>query len=217
MNYRPLGLGIYKIVNPKGALYVGQTWNFYNRKHSYSKLRCKQQIKLYSSIKKYGWNNHSFEIIHVLPEDTEQSVLDSYELLYYFLYKEANTELLNIREPNGSRGKHSKETKQKISNLRTGMKFSEEHITNMSKARIGKKQSQETVEKRRQTKRERGVTVSTNTLDAATKAKQIPHLHVESGVLYESEKAAATGLKCSKGTIIRAVKKGAIIKLKKIN
>ena len=217
MNYRPLGLGIYKIVNPNGAIYIGQTWNFYNRKYSYSKLRCKQQAKLYNSIKKHGWNNHSFEIIHTLPEDIEQSVLDDYELYYYTLYKETNSTILNIREPNGSRGKHSEETKQKISNLRTGMKFSEEHVANMSKARVGKKQSKKTVEKRKQTRRERGVGISANTLNAATEAKKIPHLHLESGILYNSEKEAAIGLKCSKGTIIRAVKKGTIIKLKKIN
>jgi group I intron endonuclease len=214
MSYRPLGLGIYRIVNPNGAIYIGQTWNFYGREYSYSKGWCKQQIKLYNSIKKYGWNNHSFEIIHTLPEDIEQSVLDSYELLYYVLYKEAGSSLLNIREPNGSRGKHSEETKQKISKLRTGMKFSEEHVANMSKARMGKKQSRETVQKRVQTNRDRGKLISANCLSAATQAKKIPHLHLESGVLYDSEKEAAIGLKCSRGTIVRAVKKGTIIKFK---
>ena len=55
-------IGIYKIINPKGKVYVGQTTNIKKREKTYSRLNCKKQPKLYNSLKKYGYENHTFEI-----------------------------------------------------------------------------------------------------------------------------------------------------------
>lgn len=56
--------GIYKITNPKGKVYIGKSKNIELRFKSYLKLRhCFQQRKLYNSLKKYGPNNHIYEII----------------------------------------------------------------------------------------------------------------------------------------------------------
>lgn len=57
-------IGIYKIENPKGKIYIGQSVNIYKRFLSYAGLRnCKEQVKLYNSLIKYGVDNHIFEIV----------------------------------------------------------------------------------------------------------------------------------------------------------
>lgn len=59
-----MNCGIYKIKNPKGSVYIGQTTDIKRRNKEYSKLQnCKFQTKLYNSISKYGWNNHQFDVI----------------------------------------------------------------------------------------------------------------------------------------------------------
>jgi group I intron endonuclease len=57
-------IGIYKITNPKGAIYIGES-NDINRRwdKEYMNLKCKQQRKLYNSFVKYGVENHTFEIV----------------------------------------------------------------------------------------------------------------------------------------------------------
>lgn len=57
-------IGIYKITSPTKRVYIGQSINIEYRIESYKKLiRCKKQIKLYNSFKKYGVEKHIFEII----------------------------------------------------------------------------------------------------------------------------------------------------------
>lgn len=57
-------IGIYKITSPSGKVYIGQSKNIPQRLWKYKKLKCESQVKLYRSLKKYGVNNHTFEIIH---------------------------------------------------------------------------------------------------------------------------------------------------------
>ncbi len=54
---------VYKITSPKNRIYVGSTRNVNHRWNSYKKLKCKDQPKLYNSLKKYGPENHIFEVI----------------------------------------------------------------------------------------------------------------------------------------------------------
>lgn len=56
-------IGIYKITNPEGEIYVGQSKNIDQRFETYKNIRCPKQHDLYNSLKKYGWFNHKFEII----------------------------------------------------------------------------------------------------------------------------------------------------------
>ena len=56
-------IGIYKIINPKGKIYIGQSIDIDRRFNEYKKLQCNQSKKIYNSLKKYGWENHKFEII----------------------------------------------------------------------------------------------------------------------------------------------------------
>ena len=54
---------IYKIKSPSGKIYIGQTKRPSQRKSAYKYLRCVKQKMIYNSLLKYGWINHSFEII----------------------------------------------------------------------------------------------------------------------------------------------------------
>ena len=59
-------IGIYKIISPSNKIYIGQSINIKQRKQSYSYFNSyKKSIgpKLFNSLKKYGFENHIFEII----------------------------------------------------------------------------------------------------------------------------------------------------------
>lgn len=113
--YRMKRAGIYKITSPYNKVYIGQSWDLFKRQNKYKKLSCKGQIKLYASLLKYGYELHSFEVIHELPQDCTQDILDEYETLYWQLYKDCGVEMLNCKVP-GKRGygKHDERTKQKM-------------------------------------------------------------------------------------------------------
>lgn len=55
--------GIYKITNPEGKVYVGQSVDINARWEQYKRLNCKKQKNLFNSFCKYGYSNHIFEII----------------------------------------------------------------------------------------------------------------------------------------------------------
>lgn len=106
--------GIYKITSPKGRIYIGQSVNIFYRFYSYKKLNCKEQYRLYNSLKKHGVENHKFEII----EECSKENLDEREIYYIKLFDCFDTEHgLNLR--NGGRKKGimvSEETKLRSSN-----------------------------------------------------------------------------------------------------
>lgn len=74
--------GIYKITNPKGKVYIGQSIDVEKRFYTYKKLHCKRQPILYNSLKKYGTQNHTFEILC----ECEISELNKKERYYQDLY-----------------------------------------------------------------------------------------------------------------------------------
>ena len=82
-------VGIYKITSPSNRVYVGQSKNIYSRIKCYEKLRCKAQTKLYNSLKKYGFENHTIEII----EQCSVDELNDLEIQYISLYDCCNTGL----------------------------------------------------------------------------------------------------------------------------
>lgn len=135
-------VGIYKITNPEGKVYVGQSWELEERKKRYGRPSVnKNQKKIYNSIKKYGWNNHVFEVIHTLPADINQDVLNRYEVLYWDLYKSCVIEMLNIREP-GRGGKNSEETRLLMKANNWNAKHKGENSPH-----FGKKHTQEHIDK----------------------------------------------------------------------
>ena len=78
-----MSIGIYKITNPKGKLYIGKSKNIEKRFKSYYKMwHCNQQIQLFNSLRKYGPENHTFEII----EECCIDQLNKREIYYIKLY-----------------------------------------------------------------------------------------------------------------------------------
>lgn len=136
-------VGIYKITSPSGRVYIGQSWNIRQRRNYYSRVKCKNQIVLYNSILKYGWESHSFDVIHELPEDVEQVIMDAYECLYMDQYKECGVTLINMKG-GGLGGKLSQEIKTKIGNKHKGRVLSEEHKKKCSISLSGRKITDET-------------------------------------------------------------------------
>jgi group I intron endonuclease len=122
-------IGIYKITNPKGKIYIGQSRDIEHRFYYYklSNKWIKEQRKLYNSLQKYGYENHMFETI----EECSEDLLNKKEI-YWINYFDSVNKGLNLKY-GGLGGKHSEETKQ-----------------NISKSLMGKKQSKETIEKRSQ-------------------------------------------------------------------
>lgn len=106
-------VGIYKITSPSGKIYIGQSWDILGRFNRYNCNHVNKQRHLYHSFEKHGKENHLFEIIHELPFDVTQDILDRYEQVYMDAYRDAGVELLNIRE-GGSRGKNSEESKRRL-------------------------------------------------------------------------------------------------------
>ena len=169
-------IGIYKITSPTGRIYIGQSINIPHRWREYKNLECKSQTKLYRSFLKYGWVNHTFEII----TECEISELNNLERYYQDLYNVLKAGLncfltkatdksgkmcetvkkkigdANRGEKNHNYGKKaSAETKAKLSAVRKGIKRSAESIEKTRLANIGRKASEET--RRKQSEKKLGV------------------------------------------------------------
>jgi hypothetical protein len=91
-------IGIYKITNPEGKVYIGQSTNIDSRWKTYEHFRDEQgQRKLYKSIGTYGWINHHKEVL----EECRADQLDERER-YWQLYYKAKEEGLNGNTKGGS-------------------------------------------------------------------------------------------------------------------
>lgn len=142
-------IGIYKITSPTGRIYIGQSIDIKERHRQYKYLKCNNQTKLYRSLKKYGWESHKVEIIHICKEEE----LNYWEEYYGKLFNVTDIEKgLNVRFCGGNRGKLSEETKEKLRIINLGKKYSQE--VNKKKGssgeknhNYGKKLSQEVIDK----------------------------------------------------------------------
>jgi group I intron endonuclease len=107
-------IGIYKITNPKGKIYIGQSINLELRVKEYKKLLAgKNQRKLYNSLLKYGPESHIFEII----ETCEIELLNNRERFWQDYYDVLNKGLnLKLTPADQKLYEVSRETKNKISN-----------------------------------------------------------------------------------------------------
>ena len=117
-------VGIYRITSPSGKIYIGQSRNIYKRWGQY-RGKFVGQLKLANSFKKYGVNNHLFEIIHFLPIDISKEVIDGYENLYIIQYKEVGFVLMNGTLGGGS---PSEDVRKRISQKLKGTKQPQEVI-----------------------------------------------------------------------------------------
>lgn len=127
-------VGIYKITNPKGKVYIGQSVDIERRFSKYKHMRPQdKQPKLYSSIKKYGWENHTFEVI----EECNVEFLDKKELYWGEYFNVLQENGLNCRVGHG-KGYIGEETKEKIGNANRGRKYTDEQKNKISLGKQGK-------------------------------------------------------------------------------
>ena len=108
--------GIYKITNPKGAIYIGQSKNVNERLTRYKKLQCcKSQHLLYRSFLKYGVNNHNFEILVIgeYPKD-ELNKLENEFILKFNSFRQNNKLGMNLTS-GGDSIEYTDEIKKKMS------------------------------------------------------------------------------------------------------
>lgn len=126
-------MGVYKITNPNGKIYIGQSVNIKKRWKYYYTLNCKGQTKLYNSLKKYGPENHIFEII----EECLENILEERET-YYKIQFNSLIEGLNCRI-DGKFGYDSPETKEKKRICKLNNSYAKGHTkTNQTKNQISK-------------------------------------------------------------------------------
>jgi hypothetical protein len=134
--------GIYKITSPTLRVYIGQSINIERRFKYYKRINCKNQTKLFYSLEKYGFDNHSFDIVEYcdikILNERERYWQDFYNVLENGL----NCVLTNSRD---KKFKFSKESLEKIIKSAKGRKHSEETKLKISKA--FKNHSEETIKK----------------------------------------------------------------------
>lgn len=152
-------IGIYKITSPSGKVYIGQSRNIRKRFSVYKRKKCENQIRIYNSIMKYGWDNHIFEVI----EECEIELLNERERYWQDFYNvigknglnciltniiSLNQNNLKIKKPKQlnnflilpkEKEKRSYESRLKTSKSMTGKTKSEETRNKTSQTMIGKK------------------------------------------------------------------------------
>ena len=133
---------IYSITSPSRKVYVGQTNNIKKRFNNYINLNCKNQIKIYNSLLKYGPSLHIFDVIETcsfeqanIRERYWQEKLDCVEQGLNCVYVETTLHKKVL----------SLDIRQKMSRVkmgqRKGVKFTDLHKQRISEARKGIKPS----------------------------------------------------------------------------
>lgn len=126
-------IGIYKITNPKGKVYIGQSINIEKRFYMYNLVKnCENQILLFRSFNKYGVTNHSFEIIEECSVDLLNERERYYQDLHNVLECGLNLRLTTTLDKSGS---VSLLTKSKMSSAKKGKILTDEHKANLKIAR----------------------------------------------------------------------------------
>ena len=169
-----MSIGIYKITNPNGRIYIGQSINIEQTwQNRYKSLNCVKQTSIYNSLKKHGPENHIFEIV----EECNREILNEREIFWGLFYDVLNNKHLNHRLGNAN-GMDREETKMKKRLCHKGRsnywlkdkKLNKDHCDKISKAKIGYKYSSERGEKI--SKAKKGIP-NTNHIESVIKAKSI--------------------------------------------
>jgi len=107
-------IGIYKITSPKKKIYIGQSINIERRFATYKRNNpVNKQPRLYGSFKKYGIENHKFEIVC----ECEIFELNEKERYYQDLFSATGKNSLNcvLQQTKNLDYFSSLETRKKIS------------------------------------------------------------------------------------------------------
>lgn len=124
---------IYKITSPSGKIYVGKTINYKRRvlDYKYGRVTNKKTSIIFDSIKKYGFENHVFEIV----ENCNDEVLNIKEI--YWIDKLQSYVYENKGGMNLTKGGDGTSNKWKHDKNRV-KKYSDNWKTESNPAKIGK-------------------------------------------------------------------------------
>lgn len=129
-------IGIYKIINPNGKIYIGQSRDLEKRKLQYSKYlkRYCRQLKLVNSINKYGWDSHIFEVVEYCDFD----LLNIKERYWQEFYNSVDVGLNCLYTKTKDKpALFGLETRERMSKSQIGKIRSVLHRNNISKSKIG--------------------------------------------------------------------------------
>lgn len=125
--------GIYKITNPNGHVYIGQSININRRFYEYRKLKgFKNNTRLFNSLKKHTPENHTFEIL----EQCEIDELNIKEIYYIELFQSFNTDHGMNLHTGGNNHKTSEETIKKLSESHKGQIAWNKGLTKITDERL---------------------------------------------------------------------------------
>ena len=137
-------IGIYKITNPKEAIYIGQSIGIEKRFKQYSKIiNCKLQPKLYNSFIKYGVINHKFEVI----EECDFDLLNERERYWQEFYNSIKGLNCNYVSTKTKKQFVSIEIRKKMSKSGKGKTQSKQHVINRVNSKKGYIHSENTKDK----------------------------------------------------------------------
>ena len=127
-------IGIYRITNPNGSVYIGQAVDLERRISEYKRLHCKHQPAIYNSLLKYGFDKHKVDIL----EECNVDELSNREGYYQDLYDSVRNGLNCVRvSTNDCVGYNSQETKDKwaeeMKKIRDSQKVEKEEWQNLIK------------------------------------------------------------------------------------
>lgn len=144
---------VYIHTSPSGKRYVGQTklkpeerWknNGAGYLRKYKRSGKYHQPAFAQAILKYGWDNFEHEII---ASNLTKDEANNFEKLLIKKFNTTNPKHgYNIKE-GGSNGRHSEETKRKLSEVNKGKHLPEEHRNKISESNKGRHISEETKKK----------------------------------------------------------------------
>jgi len=193
---------IYLIINKiNGHKYVGQTIRGMNKRwaqHIQESMRM-SPYPLHKAMRKHG--NHNFMIKELEECDTE--LLDEREIHYIEKYNTFNSNEGYNATSGGNTPSFSDETKQKISDKKKDMIYTDEHCDNISKGLKDKLDNNE----------KWGFHLAENRGNGKHLATKIMSVNVETGEerVWDSVSEAAielTGDRTRSGNIVRAINKG---------
>lgn len=127
-----------------GKMYVGQSWEYQNRKRRHLDPTPTHCVAFKAAVKKYGKEAFSFSVIADGIED--QELLDLTEDYFIWSLMSMAPSGYNLRW-GGARGKLTEEHKKRISAANKGQVITEEQKRHLSAINTGKKHSEATKEK----------------------------------------------------------------------
>jgi group I intron endonuclease len=129
--------GVYKIVSPNNRTYIGSSIDLEARYNFYKNGHAKKQVLLFRSFEKYGFKNHSFEILCEC--NPEERLIKEREFGDIFKSSSDFGGLNLVLPKNEDKPAiYSKELREKFSIIAKNRKYKPETLIKFSKARENK-------------------------------------------------------------------------------